>query len=1004
MDPVRWKQVDRILQQALSRPPATRKALLDQACAGDEDLRREVESLIEHERQAGSFIDSPAAGSFAADAVEPHPPDFVGRALIHYLIVEKIDEGGMGVVYRAHDTKLDRDVAVKFLPDEFTGDRERLARFTREARLLATLSHSNIAAIHGFEEADNKPFLILELVEGKTLAERLKKRRLPLQEALGICRQIADGLETAHEKGIIHRDLKPSNIMLTPEGKVKILDFGLAKALYGQPSWPEGSDATKDQSQASTSGIVLGTAPYMSPEQATGKPVDKRTDVWAFGCILYECLTGKAAFHGDTVSETLAAVIGGEPDWKALPKETPERVREVLRTCLEKDPGVRLHDVADAFIEIDRLPANTFEAAPAAGRISLPWLVAGLGAALIVGVLAGTYLMRHLRPASPLPFVRTVVKIEKGHRLAGMSLAPWYRLPTRTAMAISSEGGFIVYSASEEYPTDEINPREMAAVPSVRTSASSENPTYEINPRLYIRRTDQMESRPISGTEGGISPFLSPDNRWVGFWADGKLKKVSVDGGTPTVLCNATVPFGASWGRDNNIVFSANQRGGLSRVPAQGGVPESLTTPDRTKEEFSHRLPHYLPDGKGVLFTVMRELYDLQPRVALLDLKRRNWRVLLEDAAEARYIPTGHLVFLRQGTLMAAQFFLHRLEVTGQPVPATAKVMQSLNYATPDHNSVAGQFCISDSGSLIYASGGIVPDWRNSVVWVNQKGIAQPIESLAGSIDAPRLSPDGQRIASPTMGTEFRVWTYDLNRGTASPVTSEGKAFWSVWTPDGKRVVFNWWRSGLPNLFWQAADGSGAMERLTTSEYHQVPGSFSPDGTVLVFVEDRPETGWDILLLDLHSRHVTPFLESRANEVQTDLSPDGRWLAYVSDESGVYQVYVRPFPGPGGKWQVSSEGGDQPLWARSGKQLFYRWGDQVWVVDVRLDAGFAPSKPRLLFEKPYLHAGPVRGWDISADGQRFLMVKYEEIKLPPVTEMILVQNWFEELKRLAPMK
>ena len=404
----------------------------------------------------------------------------------------------------------------------------------------------------------------------------------------------------------------------------------------------------------------------------------------------------------------------------------------------------------------------------------------------------------------------------------------------------------------------------------------------------------------------------------------------------------------------------------------------------------------------------MREAFDLQPRVAWLDLKTRKWRVLMEDAADARYVRTGHLVFLRQGTLMIVPFDLERHEVTGQPVPALANVMQALNVLNDYYNTAAGQFSISDSGWLVYAEGGILPDMQASLVWVDQKGRAQPITSFKAWFFAPRLSPDGQQIAYTTLGRENRVWVYDLNRGTASQLTGEGKARFVNWIPDGKRVVFNWWESGQPNLYRQPADGSSAMEQLTTSDHYQAQGSCSPDGTTLAFVEWHPDTGGDIVLLDLRNRRRTPFLNSRANEFYPEFSPDGRWMAYTSDESGRNEVYVRPFPGPGGKWLISQEGGREPLWARNGKQLFFRsmdpWG-QVWVVDVQTDGGFSASKPRLLFKSPGLYIGdPIRSWDLSFDGQRFLMVKLEEAKSTPVTELVLVQNWFEELKRLAPIK
>jgi serine/threonine-protein kinase len=590
--------------------------------------------------------------------------------------------------------------------------------------------------------------------------------------------------------------------------------------------------------------------------------------------------------------------------------------------------------------------------------------------------------MQYFKPTASLvsqPVVRTAVKLEPGHWLAGLRRLDGFQRPTRTAFALSRDGSFIVYSAI------------------------AENPGPQTKPQLYLRRMDRSEARPIAGTEGAIGPFLSPDDRWVGLVADGKLKKVSVDGGVPALLCDVQSPFGFSWGDDSQIVFAPGENSGLSRISADGGKPETLTEPDKIKEEYSHRLPHSLPAGRGILFTIMRYASDLQPRVALLEPGTQKWRVLLEDAADARYVPTGHLVFLRQGTLMAVPFVIDELKLNGQPAPAVASVMQALNTASSGFDTAAGQFSISASGAMAYAPGGILPDRESSLVWVDHTGKAEPIASFKAPFFAPRLSPDGQRIAYKTLGKESQVWIYDLIRSTASRLTSEGFGVFVTWTPDGRRVVFDWMKAVAPNIYWQPADGSTPMERLTQSEYLQFTGSWSPDGETLAFLESHEGSGLDIVLLHMRDRKVTPFLNSRFNERYPEFSPDGRWLACVSNESGRGEVYVLPFPGPGGKWQISNEGGTEPLWSRNGKQLFYRRPNQVWVVDVKAGSGFTASKPRLLFEQPgYGGGGPIRTWDISPDGQRFLMVKLDERKPQPVTEMILVQNWFEELKRLVP--
>ena len=923
----------------------------------------------------------------------------IGRTLRNYEILEKLGEGGMGVVYRAEDTKLGRQVAIKVLPDAFAKDPGKLARFEREAKVLASLNHPNIAAIYGLEEAEDKSFLVLELVEGQTLAERLKQGRIPPDETIELCCQITEGLEAAHEKGIIHRDLKPANIKIKPEGKVKILDFGLAKALEvpltpglsaSGRGWSGGSGDGQDSptltEQMSLPGAILGTAAYMSPEQAKGRPIDKRSDIWAFACVLYECLTGSRVFQGDSTAETIASVLKSEPNWALLPAETPSSVRGVLKRCLQKDPALRLHDIADARVEMQEEMVEPSPVVLAVQRLSFNWLVAACLTALVIGVLIGPAVMKFVKTGAPQvlqPVVRSLVRLEPGHWLDGVRVPPPYGFdhPTRTAMVISSDDRFIVYESVKE------------------------NPGPQDKPRLFVRRFDQLEARPITGTEGGAGPFLSPDDRWVGFWSDGKLMKVRLDGGVPTYLCDDSLPFGASWAADNQIVFARQWDSGLSRVSADGGKPEMLTFPNKESGEYGHRLPQCLPAGKGILFTIMRHAWDIQPNVAVVELATRRWRVLLEDAADARYVATGHLAFVRQGTLMVVPFDPVRLELTGQPVPAVAGIAQALNSGDALWDTAAGQFSISGSGSLIYASGGILPDRENSLVWVDHKGKAESIASFKAPFLAPSLSPDGQRIAYRTLGMNRHVWVYDVNRGTATKLTAEGMASFVTWTPDSSRVVFGWGKKGDPNIYWQPVDGSAPMERLTQSEYNQFPGSWSPDGETLAFVENHPDTDTDIQLLNVRDRVVTPFLNSRFLEAYPEFSPNGQWMAYVSDESGRREVYVRPFPGDGGKWQISNKGGVEPLWAPNGRQLFYRWGDQVWVVDVQTGSGFSAGKPRLLFEQPgYDYSAPIRSWDISRDGQRFLMIKVEERKSQPLTEMILVQNWFDELKHLVPTK
>ncbi len=924
-----------------------------------------------------------------------------GRRLGPYKVGELIGAGGMGEVYRATDTRLHRAVALKVLPPESSFDTDRLIRLEREARMLAALNHPSIAAIHNLEEAAGTRFLVLEMVEGQTLTARLKRGPMPLKETLDLARQIAEALEAAHEKGIIHRDLKPANIKITPEGKVKILDFGLAKTAQSAPD-PEGSTIAQD---TTIPGVVLGTPAYMSPEQAMGRPLDKRTDIWAFGCVLYECVTGTRVFQGATPAEILGAILKVEPDWEALPATTPWRLKDLLHRCLQKDPKERLHDIADARIELQEqiiLPSELRQTAPQTQRRNL--IVIGV-AAVCLAVILGALALKHFTPAkASLPVTRLFVKLEPGQWLTGNRTHPPYgsEHPTRTAMAISSDGSFVIYSAT------------------------SENSPAEERSQLYLRRLDQLEAKPIAGTLGGISPFLSPDDNWVGFWAGGKLMKVPVKGGIPTVLCDVQLPYGFSWGSDNEIVFASHVHSGLSKVSAGGGKVEVLTSPNPLTEEYAHRLPCCLPGRKGILFTIMRHGWDTEPRVAILDSAEQRWRLLLENAADARYLATGHLVFLRQGILMVIPFDLDKFEriwwrrgsdnpnetVLQQPEAVLNNIAQALNTGNSSYDTGAGQYAVSASGSLIYASGAILSNRQNSLVWVDQKGNIEQISSAKAPYSTPRLSPDGRRISYTTQGTEMQVWVYALDRGTATKLTSEGVAAGGIWSPDGRRVTFSWSWTGARNLHWRDADSSSPMEQLTTNRsYPQFAGAWSRDGKTLTFAGWDPQIGYGIFLLNLRDHQPSPYVTSKSYVGHPVFSPDAKWMAYVSDESGTSEVYVQSVPAGGGKWLVSGGGGSEPLWAPDGKRLFYRSEGlnpkglvlvQVWLVEVETSPTFSPKKPKLLFEQPGLGVGePTPGWDITPDGERFLMVKLEERRAQPITEMVLVQNWLKEVGPLG---
>ena len=918
----------------------------------------------------------------------------IGQTISHYRILEKLGQGGMGEVFLAHDTSLDRKVALKFLPDIFSGDPERLARFEREAKLLASLNHPNIAMIFGLEQAAGKRFLAMELVEGETLAQQIERGPLPVDETLEVCRQIAEGLEAAHEKGVIHRDLKPANVKITPEGKVKILDFGLAKAFQGDSLAADASKSPTLTDQMTRPGVILGTAAYMAPEQAKGKAVDKRADIWAFGCILYECLTGKRPFHGETVTETLASILKGEPDWKALPEGISRNSTVVLRRCLQKDPKERLHDIADVRIEIKETMAQPVEAATVPRRFSLLWLGVGAAVLVFVSILVERLLNRYFHPTAAAAVVTSTVRVEPGLCLYGVAQADVpmeLQRPSRTAIAISSDNKFIVYSAVEE------------------------NSGAQAHPQLYLRNMDQPEAKRVEGTEGAVGPFLSYDNRWIGFWANEELWKVPVEGGKPTHLCKAPFFFGATWGIDDTIVFSAGgnpstgDRAGLSIIPARGGKTEPFTTPDPKRGEFSHRLPSWLPNGKAVLFTLMSNFLDSRPRIAVVRKDTRQYRILLEDAADARYVSPGYLVFLRKDKLMARRFDPDRLIVDEEECLLVQNVMQAFT-ASSFHNTGAGQFAVSVTGWLVYSQGGLIPLENNSLVWVDQNGMEQPVTDRKFPFQAPRLSPDGQRIVYYSYGLEQQIWVYDIARDAPSQLTSDGWAIWPIWTPDGKRIVFSYVKSEDLNLFWQPYDRSLQMERFSAkSDYMQRPGSWNRDGSKLAIVESHGgDAGIDVSILDTGTKSITQFLNSDCTEKTPEFSHDGLWLAYTSAEANKHdQIYVTDFPNKSKKVQITSEGGEQPLWAKDGKQLFYRRQDEVWAVDIQSTGDFKAGKPHRLFRKPESWRGAggvIRDYDLDLNSTRFLMVKVEQRKPTPVTEMILIQNWSEELNRRLPIK
>ena len=956
-----WARVKEVIEAALDRAPGERGEFVLRTCGEDGALRAEVQSLLAAIEQAGTFIDRPAlqplapsARSSASATPDPAPRALdAGDALGPYEVLEFLGAGGMGEVYRAGDSNLNRDVALKVLPETFASDSDRLARFKREAHVLASLNHPNIAAIYGFEEADGVQALVLELVEGPTLAGRIAQGAIPVNEALSIAKQIAEGLKAAHERGVMHRDLKPSNIKVRSDGAVKILDFGLAKALNPSDSGSAVPEVATITSPATThTGAIFGTAAYMSPEHARGKPVDKRTDVWAFGCVLYEMLSGRQAFRGETIQDTLAAVLGDAPDWNVLPADTPASVVRLLRRCLEKDPDRRLHDIADARIEIeDADSARPIAVLVKRARVAFWPLAAAAAIAIVVAV------WNSMRPASPTPAATQTVS----RLLIGLPEAqPLARAPSmplglgQVSIAISPDGTRLAYVMERQGVT-----------------------------QLYLRALDQLEPAAIPRTEGAFGPFFSPDGRWIGFFAGNKLKKVAASGGAPIDLCAAPNPHGGSWGTDGTIVFAADEGRRPATIRDTGGVPQRVAVKD---DRGSWRQPHMLPGGKAAIVSHVGD-------VGVLWLETGEYRRLVENGSDGRYAPSGHLIFARGGALLAAPFDLERMAVSG---PATA-VLDGVRAEGP-----VAQAVFSRDGTLIYVPGSVAND-ATRPVWVDRQGKVQPVGMPPRSYRSFSLSPDGRRLAIAIGDGDPNndIWVQDLERGTLTPLTSSGRNVQPKWTPDGKRVVFIERTGGGATPFWVAADGSSEPERMFKGDHEGGVGSFSPKGDLVAFVRRAPGTGLDLWVQTVHRAQTEqPFLRTRFTEGGPKFSPDGRWIAYGSDESGQYEVYVRPYPPGPGEWQVSTQGGEHVIWSRDGKELFYRNGNKWMVVVVHLKPEFTPEAPRLLFEGPYVMVGG-QSYDVTPDGQRFLVLEPAEQEAAQVTHLNVVLNWFEEVKQKA---
>ena len=878
-----------------------------------------------------------------------------GTRLGPYEILSPIGAGGMGEVYRAKDTKLGREVAIKVLPEVFSRNRERLARFQREARLLASLNHPNIAAIHELEESDGKPFLVLEFVQGENLQERLKKGALEVEEGLEVCRQVAAGLEAAHEKGVIHRDLKPANVMITSEGNVKVLDFGLAKVFAGEVSESEEAHSPTITQGQTREGVILGTASYMSPEQARGRSVDKRTDIWSFGCLLYEVLTGRRAYEGPTVSDNIAQILVGDPDWDALPAKLHPRIVELLRRCLQKDSAKRRRDIGDLRLEIEEALADPggLLHAPVSDDTPMGWrraIILVLAASLVVGAMVGIAVW-NLKPPPP----------EKPRRVARFDITPPETAPLSissqaTDVAISPDGTHVAY----------------------RSKVGNRI-------QLYLSSVGQFDATPIRGAEDIFvsSPFFSPDGSEIAFFTPGpnELKKLSIEGGVPVTL--TTLPFASGcWGPDGSIILGSPFTG-LFRLAKAGVEPEPLTTPDSEKGETGHQSPETLPNGKAVLFAINT---GQDRQIAVLDLETKDYEYLGISGSYPHYSPTGHIVYVLNGALWAVAFDLNSLAITGSPVA----VLENVN---TDPVSGAANFTLSDEGSLLY-----VPSMSSSrqLVWVDREGKEEPIDTESRQYERARISPDGQRVVVAVRdANNTDLWVRDLRLNTETRLTRDpGLDSFPIWTPNGKRIVFHSQREAAYGLYWKRADGTGTVDLLMRH-----PGATASDWSAdgqLVFMDGN------IGMLSMEGEGKGRKLISGEFRVfDPAVSPNGRWIAYTSMESGQYEIYARPFPNVDeGKWSISSGGGNSPAWSPDGTELFYRNGNKMMVVEITTETGFSYGAAKELFEGTYSYGdGTVRNYDIHPGDKRFLMIK-ELGQVEP--QLIFVQNWSEELKRLVP--